>query len=219
MKCFIFLFLIVVSAVFPGCEFVERTWTRLGDKYPFENYYVDRPEVLKISRVLVMPFSNNTDCAGASKEVTDAFILELNKLGCFDVVTIAGAANIAIPEKPAKAGSISRESIRYLCDTYNADALILGEIKNYEPYRPFVLGIKFYTISAESGKTIWHVDETLDSSMKTVSNAARNYYYRQIESDAYTTDVEVMTNSIKMYTQFVCSSMISTLEMTEAKKK
>ena len=219
MKRLNLLLLIVIFMGFTGCDFLSRTWPSITDRYPFRNYYVDGDGVLAVSRVLVMPFSNSTDWADASREVTAVFILELNKLNRFEVVIPGDSANTTLRERLAKGGVIDYGNARSICDTYGADAIIFGEIKHYEPYKPFVLGIKFSMISAEKNRPIWIVDEILDSSMKKVSNAAKHYYYKQIDSGVYRSGSEVMENSMKMYTQFVCSSMIATLNSPESGEK
>ena len=70
MKRLNLLLLIVIFMGFTGCDFLSRTWPSITDRYPFRNYYVDGDGVLAVSRVLVMPFSNSTDWADASREVT-----------------------------------------------------------------------------------------------------------------------------------------------------
>ena len=115
--------------------------------------------------------------------------------------------------------AVSAGSIKALCETYGVDAVIIGEITRYEPYKPFVLGLKFSMMSANKGRTIWNIDETLDSGMKKVSYAAKNYYNTQVDGNIYTTGREVMENSITMYTRFVCSSMVGTLSAAEQKRQ
>jgi len=215
MKRIIFILVVVISFALMGCNVVNRTWTKMSDKYSFENYYVDNGGVLRVNRVLIIPFTNSSDYAAAAKEVMDVFALELNKLNRFEVVNPEENTGAMLPERLAKDGAIEDGDVRSICEAYGTDAVIFGEIKNYEPYKPFVLGIKFSMISADTNRTIWIVDETLDASMKKAANAAKHYYYQQIDSDVYRSGLEVMENSIKMYTQFVCASMVSTINGRE----
>ena len=205
----------VISFALTGCNVVNRTWMKMSDRYSFENYYVDKSGIPRVNRVLVMPFVNSSDCAGAEKDVMEVFTLELNKLGQFEVVSFGEKTGATIPERLTKDGIIKDGDVRSICEAYSTDAIILGEIKNYGPYKPFVLGMKFSMISADTNRTIWIVDETLDAGMKKVANAAKYYYYQQIDSDVYKSGREVMENSIKMYTQFVCASMVSTINGRE----
>ena len=130
MKRIIFILVVVISFALMGCNVVNRTWTKMSDKYSFENYYVDNGGVLRVNRVLIIPFTNSSDYAAAAKEVMDVFALELNKLNRFEVVNPEENTGAMLPERLAKDGAIEDGDVRSICEAYGTDAVIFGEIKN-----------------------------------------------------------------------------------------
>jgi hypothetical protein len=217
-KTTICIMALLSAMAFSGCEIYERTWPAIADKYPFKNYYYDAKGMSNVTSVVLMPFMNSTKCPEASAGITDAFVLELSKLGRFDVIVAEYPAGW-LQNNLASRGAFNSGNIKAICEIYGADAVIVGEVTRYEPYKPFVLGLRFSMISADKGRTIWNVDETLDSGMKKVSYAAKNYYNAQVDGSVYTTGRDVMENSITLYTRFVCSSMVATLQTAEQKKR
>jgi len=215
--CCIMLVFVLISLT--GCESLKRRFPSFGPFYPFDNYHVNRTELLKVSRVLVLPLSNSTESIGASGEVTDIFVKELNKLGRFDVVTTDIRTYNAVSERLTKNKSYNLSDLRAVCDAYRVDAVIMGDIKSYRPYRPFILGMKLSMMRADTGRTIWVIDEIVDSSMEDVANAAKEYYRTEIDPSAFQHGREIVKASISMYTQFVCSSMVVTLNGSKVKKR
>ena len=212
------MFITALLAALPACDWRGRGRTIIGDKYPFENFFINEAEVRRVRRALVVPFANNTPCPGVSKEVTEIFVRELSKLGRFEVVTPNSITGTTFARKLENGVPLDPKDIRRLCETHGADAVIIGEIKNYVPYRPFVLGLKISMRNADTAELIWSIDETLDSGMKDVANAAREYYYKELDPSK-TFDVEIMMQSNRMFTQFVCMSIARTLVPRKSRRR
>ena len=138
MRFVLAILIVVVVLAGTGCESLRKTFPTFGNKYRVENFFVDRQGLMKVSRVVVLPFVNCSDYSDAPAEVADMLALELRKLRKFDVVVIdegSGAPAISAYRN----GSERMQEIRSVCRAYNANAVLVGEIKSYEPYRPFVL--------------------------------------------------------------------------------
>ena len=210
MRCVLAILIVVVVLAGPGCESLRRNIPTFGNKYRVENFFVDREGLMKVSRVVVLPFANCSDYSDAPVEVADMFALELRKLRKFDVVVVDEISGVSAISAYPNGGERMQE-VRSVCRAYNANAVLLGEIKSYEPYRPFVLGLRITMLSGETGRTVWAVDETLDSSMERVANTAKEYYRREMDKGVSEMNAQLITTSMREYTKFVAYSLASTL--------
>ena len=201
-----------------GCSITDGIAGKFTDKYHIENYYIDSSSIQRTSRVVVVPFSNATGYACATDEVTPIFVQELRKARKFDVILAEGKDLSVISEKYANGSYDLGGYVSSLCTTYGANGVLIGEVKEYQAYKPFVLGVKFSLYTPEKNGAIWSVDETLDASMKRVASSSKYYYTCEIEKSAFKSGSEIMADSPKMYAQFVCCSLIATLEDGKRKR-
>jgi hypothetical protein len=158
----------------------------------------------------VMPFVNRSRYAGASKQLADAFVLELRKARAFDVTAYPYDEPLA--HLASTRGSFDAVETRMLGETLNVDAILIGEIVEYRPYRPLAIGLRILMIDTRSGRVVWTVDETLDTDELAVANLARAYYYDVIDPRASEYRVERVLRSMALFSRCVCYHFIRTLD-------
>jgi hypothetical protein len=157
-----------------------------------------------------VPFVNQSRYAEASRRLTDAFTIELRKTRKFDLLALRHDEPIA--RLAASRSRFDAVETRMLGETLNVDALILGEISEYEPYRPLAIGLRVVMIDTRSGRVVWSVDELLDTNELAVANLARAYYYDVVDPAASQFLDDRVLLSMRTFARCVCYHYVRTLE-------
>jgi len=204
---------IALACLQTGCveRHSKRAALHFSPQHAITNWSRDaRFERLGIRRVAVMPFVNRSRYGEASKQLTDAFIIELRKTRNFDLLAVRCDEPLA--RLATSSSRFDAVEARMLGETLNADAIILGEICEYEPYRPIAIGLRVVMIDARSGRVVWSVDELLDTNELAVANLARAYYYDVVDPAASPFLHERVLLSMRTFARCVCYHFVRTLD-------
>jgi TolB-like protein len=204
--------LVAVACVQAGCTSLrKRAELHFAPQCAITNWSrAPRFERLGIRRVAVVPFVDRSRYAEASKRLTEAFALELRKTRKFDVLTLERGEPLA--RLAASRARFDAVEARMLGETLNVDALVLGEIVEYEPYRPIAIGLRVVMIDTRSGRVVWSVDETLDTGELAVANLARQYYYDVVDPAASQFLDDRVLLSMRSFARCVCYHFVRTLD-------
>ncbi len=166
----------------------------------------------KLHRVLLLPFTIESNRDKVINEVTEAFFIELQKVSKFSVIVPQEFQDILSQQNDIwTRGLISAETIVEAKKRYNVDAIICGTITQYQPYEPPVLGIKTGMFSTKTGNIMWSSDAIFDSSEAAVIKLLKNYYKDHYQRKQSLYDWEILLLSMKRYAQFVAYHMVGTL--------
>ena len=182
-------------------------------KYDTINYHKSEEYLnTRLHRVLLLPFTIESQRDKVVDEVTDAFYIELQKSGKFEIIVPQGFQDIlALQNDIWNRGLIRSETIEEAKRRYKVDALIFGTITQYQPYEPPVLGIKIGMFSAISGNIMWSSDAIFDSSDASVVKLVKTYYKEHYKRKQSLYDWKIILLSMKRYAQFVAYHMVDTL--------
>ncbi|MBN1916615.1 MAG: hypothetical protein JW889_01795 [Verrucomicrobia bacterium] len=169
-----------------------------------------RFEQLGIRRVAVMPFIDRSRYAAASTQLTESFVSELRKARRFDVTE--SRVDEPLAQLTAARGSFDAVKVRLLGETLNVDAVVVGEITEYRPYRPLAIGLRIVMVDTRSGRVVWTVDEMFDTDELAVANLARAYYYDIVDPEASEYKADRPLRSMATFTRCVCYHFIRTLD-------
>jgi hypothetical protein len=165
-----------------------------------------------LHRVLLLPFTVETQRDKVVDEVTDAFYIELQKSAKFDIVVPQGFQDILSQQKDIwNRGLIRPETIIEAKKRYKVDAIMFGTITQYQPYEPPILGIKIGMFSTISGNIIWSSDAIFDSSEASVIKLVKSYYKEHYQRKQSLYDWKIILLSMKRYAQFAAHYMVDTL--------
>jgi len=180
----LWIVLIAVAGLQAGCSTVcKRARLHFAPQQAITNWSrVPRFEHLGIRRVGVLPFVNRGLYAEASERLTEAFTLELRKTRRFEVAVCSDDGRLA--RQVMGNSRFDAVETRLVGETLNVDALVLGEIIEYAPYKPIGIGLRVVMIDTRSGRVVWTVDEMLDTAELAVANLARQYYYDVVDPEA-----------------------------------
>ncbi len=166
----------------------------------------------KLHRVLLLPFTFESQRDKVVDEVTEAFYVELQKSAKFEIIVPQGFQDILSQQSDIwNRGLIRAETIKEAKKRYKVDAIIFATITQYQPYEPPVLGIKIGMFSAISGNIMWSADAIFDSSEASVIKLVKTYYKEHYQRKQSLYDWKIILLSMKRYAQFAAHYMVNTL--------
>jgi hypothetical protein len=190
-----------------GCSSVQQPYSS-SLNYSKTDAFKETP----IHRTLLLPFEYDVDREAIIDEVTEAFAVELRKLGRFEVVLPAdGRGTTAINQGIWSRGMVDVDTILALRNQYGADAIIFGNITHYRPYEPMLLGVKVGMFSTDSGLVVWSADGVYDSNENEVAEQVKQYFESTHQKNALY-GWRLILLSMRRYSQFVANQITKTLQ-------
>ncbi|MCF6154403.1 MAG: hypothetical protein E3K36_03950 [Candidatus Brocadia sp.] len=172
----------------------------------------DEYKKICLRRVLLLPFEDNVDRDAIIDEVTEAFAVELRKIGNFEVVVPSGNNALLTTEHGIwDKGSIDLTTLLTLRKNYDADAIVFGNITHYRPYEPMLLGVKVGMISTDTGDVVWSADGVFDSNENEVAELVKHYFESTHQKSALY-GWKLILLSMRRYSQFVANQITETLQ-------
>lgn len=203
-----------LSNILMGCLFVAIGCSSGPPQYSSSINYskTDAFHETPIHRALLLPFEYDIDRDAIIDEVTEAFAVELRKLGRFEVVLPEESrAAISINHGIWSRGTVDLDTILALRKRYEADAIIFGSITHYRPYEPMLLGVKVGMISTDTGLVIWSADGIFDSNENEVAELVKQYFESTHQKNALY-GWRLILLSMRRYSQFVANQITKTLQ-------
>lgn len=193
-----------------GCALFSKEST---SQFTSMSYYKsDEYGDANVRRVLLLPFTVESERDKVINEITNAFFIELQKVSKFDIVVAQEFQDILSQQRDVwYRGLIKAEIIVEAKKRYKVDAIIFGTITQYRPYEPPVLGIKIGMFSAKSGNIIWSADAIFDSSKAEVIQLIKAYHKEHYQKKQSLYEWSIILLSMKRYAQFVAYQMLATL--------
>ncbi len=208
----LFILSIITGCVVTDVEDVihERYYTKEFDTI---NYHKSEEYInTKLHRVLLLPFTVESQRDKVVNEVTEAFYIELQKSAKFEIIVPQGFQDILSQQSDIwNRGLIRSETIEEAKRRYKVDAIMFGTITQYQPYEPPVLGIKIGMFSAVSGNIMWSSDALFDSSEASVIKLVKSYYKEHYKRKQSLYDWKIILLSMKRYAQFAAYHMVASL--------
>ena len=165
-----------------------------------------------VHRVLLVPFTFETNREKVVNEVTEAFSIELQKSAKFDIVLPHGfPEELLLQNDLWNKGLVRAETVIEAKKRFKVDAIIFGTITHYKPYEPPILGMKVGMFSTVTGNIIWTADTILDSSEATVVRLVKTYYRTNYQRKQSLYGWKIILLSMKRYAQFAAHQVITTL--------
>ncbi len=165
-----------------------------------------------VHRVLLVPFTFETNREKVVNEVTEAFSIELQKSAKFDIVMPHGfPEELLLQNDLWNKGLVRAETVIEAKKRFKVDAIIFGTITHYKPYEPPILGMKVGMFSTATGNVIWTADTILDSSEATVVRLVKTYYRTNYQRKQSLYGWKIILLSMKRYAQFAAHQVITTL--------
>lgn len=167
---------LALLAALGGCSALPRP----PEPKPVNCYFGDERDLHNVRRVMVLPFDVSAGVDAETFPLRASFIQELQKLGAFEIVPLPDRAEEDKEiQKSVVRGRLSTDAVVALCKRYQLDAVVMGTVTSYRPYKPPHLGLKVQMLSIHSASTVWAADGTWDAtetaSIDDIQHYARSY--------------------------------------------
>lgn len=203
------IFLITVS--FQGCSsLLSELWSS-GVSVDINHFKSQEYYGENIRRILLVPFSFETNREKVVNEVTEAFFVEFQKSGKFDIVMPHELISLLQQENLWGKGLLRADTLIKVKKRFNVDAVLLGTITHYRPYEPPILGLKLGMFSTKTGHVVWSCDAIVDSSDASVIKLMKYYYKKNYQQKQSLYNWKIVMLSMKRYSKFVAHRIITTL--------
>ncbi|MFH1999884.1 MAG: hypothetical protein ABIK28_09395 [Planctomycetota bacterium] len=202
--------LLMTGSVFPCCQMLEEKPIKLNIEAC--TYPADRQT--KVSRVLVLPFNNESGFPKQGEMVEQTFSRALAEQGQFEVISLPSEDHDLMESlDPYKTGRFSLSMLIELGQWYNVDAVMLGCIKTYNPYCQPRIGMKADLISIRSGAVLRAVDGTLDSGEDMVAHDIIRYFEENhnFSHEESLFEWRSIIQSPKMFARYACHRFVNEL--------
>lgn len=200
-----------------GCAVFDGLVEKIHPESPatFSQYHLYVWSWDSVSRVVALPFLNESDFTRAGDEIHGAFTSEFQRLGRFEVVGLRGDENVALAKHIHVNGTFDEAVMFDLAAHTRADVVIFGIVTQYSPYPRPRMGLILQAVSPAQAKVVASVDGLWDTTDKRISNRLRAFYrqkpherlpwYRNFvpqTDDAFA--AELALESPALFQRFVC---------------
>ena len=127
---------------------------------PSRDILTPSPEVAKVKKIAILPFSSISDRASASETVTNIFTTEIFKSGRFEVVELGNVLEVMVNEGVNAIGEIDIDSLRMMSGRLGVDAIVVGSVDEFDdggtrfpPVPTVALTVRM--VESKNGKIIW----------------------------------------------------------------
>jgi Peptidoglycan-synthase activator LpoB len=165
-----------------GCQSQQRLVPPPGCEPVYSQYHSEQFQWSGVSRVLILPFANESSHTRADEEISKALRAELQQLGRFEVVAAPHDDVARLSEQIHRNGRFSEDAMIQLGKMHNADVVVHGAITQYSPYPRPRIGIVIQAVSPYEGKVISSVDGLWDANHLPIAKRAQSYYIQRRDS-------------------------------------
>jgi len=166
-------------------------------------------------RVLVLPFRHLDP--SASRAVTSAFVLELEKSQMFEVISPYGQAAPVLDEvRTWQEGGLDVRGLIAVRRRLGVDALVLGHVLDYRPFDPQILSLRVQIVSTRTGAVLGGAEACFDARESGVQAAMKCFHEHRLEGPDRPSDWRLLLASPWHYAQFVSHCLVKALGQSEA---
>jgi len=165
-------------------------------------------------RVLVLPFRHLDP--SASRAVTNAFVLELQKSQMFEVVSPYGQAAPVLDEvRMWQESGLDVRGLIAVRRRLGVDALVLGHVLDYRPFDPQILSLRIQVVSTRTGAVLGGAEACFDAREAGVQAAMKSFHEHWLEGSDRPSDWRLLLASPWHYAQFVSHCLVKALGQSE----
>jgi len=207
----------MVLALAAGCHTGSMYDPILGEGYKPKNIFIKAGQwPLEIRRVAVLPmaYSETEPVAASGRDTLEPILqAELTKGQRFECVSVSPASlkKWSNREKWSASDWLPGDLIQTIKTETGCDAVLFPELTVYSPYSPLIIGWNIKLVSVNSQDILWSADETFDSSVKSVANAARRHEYARDSSHPILADSRQVLDSPRRFGQYTLETLVATM--------
>lgn len=212
-----------------GCGILPKgRFPRLKPQEPtYSQYHLDGYAWPNASRILVLPFLNESPHTHAGDEVRAAFTAQLQREGRWEVISAAPDDRAVLAAQIHRNGRFDEAAMILLSQSTGADVIVHGIVTHYSPpgYGRPRLGLILQAVGPNEAKVVGSVDGLWDTTDAFVAERCRIYYRQSAhvrpaflrnnriplaDDDTYAADIAL--DSPALFQRWVCHEAVLALQ-------
>ncbi len=142
----------------------------------FSQYHLEGWDWSGVSRVVLLPFRNESEYTRAGEESRAALAAELQRAGRFEVISAAPDDQAVRAAEIRCGGRFDELAMLEIGHAMKADVVIHGIVSQYSPYPRPRLGLVLQAVSPQEAKVVASVDGLWDTTDLAIAERVRVYY-------------------------------------------
>jgi hypothetical protein len=212
--------LLVSGLMFGGCTLPAprfANFTPLTPDYEPGNVYSYGTGISPdLKRVAVLPLA----CEEQRPELQDGCNVlnpilqsELIKTRKFEVVCVSPESLRNRTGRLTWKGSevMPRQIFDSLREVYGCDAVLFCQVTAFRAYEPLAIGWRMRLVNAQTGQTVWALDEIVDAGQPSVRDGAAHYASAELQSSQEDRGNWRLRNSPRQFGQYAAAQAFATL--------
>ncbi|MEW5693247.1 MAG: GNA1162 family protein [Candidatus Hydrogenedentota bacterium] len=197
------ILLIIFSLLFIGCA---TSVNEAMQPYEFDNFGADHSMITKPKiKIAVIPFRNASGIGGAGIRVSESFVVQLLKIGRYEVIERTRIDQILNEQKFSQLNIVDQETAIKIGKIAGVDAVLIGTVTEYrdmwEGETPPEVGANVRLIDIETGAILWAASEHFRG-----DDASVQLLVKRQERWKVVTDIDFLTT-------LLCKSMASSMAL------
>jgi hypothetical protein len=209
--------IILSAAALAGCQSAPPHAAMVGPGYAPNNVFSYPPKLsLDLHRVALLPISSEiagNDLPAGAAALSAALWQELTKTRKFEVVAVdAGALRVRTGRVNwTGAELLPADFFAFLHREYGCDAVLFAELTAYRAQAPMAVGWRLKLVDAQSGQTLWAVDELFDAGNARVARGLQKFQEPPGIWPLFRQDNWVALNSPQQLGRYSAAAVLGTL--------
>jgi len=178
------------------------------------NYYYLNPDknLSSIGRTALVELTNNSNFPQISTDVTEALYQGLQKKQVFGVTVIRQSDPARQSLQLDTNTAYTLEQLSEIRRTLNCDAILIGNVTEFNPYPHMTIGLRLKLIDLTDGQLLWALEQIWDTADKTTEDRIKTYYNRHLLPGSATLREKLGTVSSLQFIKFVAYETAETLQ-------
>lgn len=173
-------------------------------------YVSSQRDVLRTKRAMLVELRSNSDCPSEiPPDMTKSLAEAIQRLGLFQV-DVLKRDTPACRDLPLDRDTLTLQELALVRQTLACDAVILGEVTQFQSHPRMQLGLKLRLLDLRNGKLVWGIDHTWDGTRRATQYRIQQYFQKEVR-DYEPLNWEFVVNSPRAFEQFVAWDAASTL--------
>ncbi len=205
-------FLIFVSSLYllvSGCTYDLAKPSQVGDS----NYYYVRPGTYfgGIGKVALFEPVDATCSQDLSTVFMQILAKELRKLHTFSVMPVHETDPYWCNFEKTVNGDYDVEVLNAIRNAYGVNAVIFGEITQYESFPKLNIGLRLRMLDLRTGKILWGVENVWDTNDLSMQRKMCEYYKTHLKNGFEPLGPELLEVSPRAFGKFVATEIAATI--------
>lgn len=158
---------------------------------------------IRYARVAVVGFENRTPYGDAVDRFTAALRRKLAERTADTDVVIVPRAVLGFSRDPFMSGRIPVDALVRLRKDYLADAVVVGAVESFRPYRPPSVHLSLKVVDTGRGDVAFELSDGWDAATRRVQDEIARYYDRNRGADDCRFGPDIFLISPRHYLSFI----------------